>query len=102
MNHFFIHYILFFTLLSLISCDTAHQDTPKPLQACVLYGTDDNTTSPIPLQKCVEIRPDTACNHKVINSENSSKVWRSYPLSLCSNPDIASGLTERYLLEGID
>ena len=74
----------------------------KEVQACVLYGTNKNNGYPIPKQKCVEIRLDISCDEKIVNSDNNSKIWRSYPMSDCSDPKIKAGLSERYLLEGVD
>ena len=97
--------ILFLALLLsviLISTKAAHATDEKKVQACVLYGTNKNDGYPIPLQKCVEVLLGVNCDEKVIDSENNSKIWRSYPLLDCSDPTIKTGLSKRYLLEGID
>ncbi len=94
-----------FSLLLFAMCanaDTNQITQEKKVKACVLYGTNKNSGYPIPKQKCVETRLDISCNEKIVNSDNNSKIWRSYPMSDCSAPNIKAGLSERYLLEGVD
>lgn len=96
------HLVLILTLLLLTACHTSVVDINNQLQACVLYGTNKHSGFPIPLLNCTQISTDIECNQQIINSEHANKVWRSYPSLTCNHPNIASGLTERYLLEGID
>lgn len=90
------------SLLLLASCSTSNWGANAQLQACALYGTNNKSGYPIPLLKCKNIREDIACDEKSIDSEKSSKIWRSYPAFMCNSPHVVQGLTERYLLEGVD
>ena len=97
--------ILLLALLLSVSCssaETVQVTHEKTVQACVLYGTNINMGYPISKQRCVEIRLSINCDEKVIDSGNSNKIWRSYPMLDCSDPNIKAGLSERYLLEGVD
>ena len=74
----------------------------EQVQACVLYGTNENNGYPIPKQRCVETSLDIDCNEKVVDSETRHKIWRTYPMSDCRDPNVKAGLSERYLREGVD
>lgn len=85
-----------------MSAEMTKSSSEKKMQACVLYGTNQNRGYPISKQKCVDIRIDINCTEKVVDSESSSKIWRSYPMLDCGSPSIKKGLSERYILEGVD
>ncbi len=57
---------------------------------------------PIPRQKCVETSLNFACDKTVVNSNTNTKIWRVYPKLDCHDSVIKAGLSERYLLEGVD
>ena len=97
--------ILFFALLhstSPASAEAVQSAAETNIQACVLYSTDKNSSYPIPREKCVEVPLNINCNEQVVDSKTSNKIWRSYPEFKCTDPNIKTGLSERYLLEGID
>ena len=97
--------ILFLVLLHsafYTNTETVQATDEKKVQACVLYGTNQNNGFPIPQQKCVEVLLSINCDEEVVDSENSNKIWRSYPRLDCNDPNIEAGLSERYLLEGVD
>ncbi len=106
MNDIVMNRIILLLALSLsVSCsstETAQVTHYKKVQSCVLYGTNKNKGYPIPKQRCVEIPLGINCDEKVVDSGNRSKIWRSYPMLNCSDPNIKAGLSERYLLEGVD
>jgi hypothetical protein len=97
--------IFFLGLLFPVSCATTESINDKfepQVQACVLYEINENNGYPIPKQRCVETHLGGDCNEKVVDSDNSHKIWRAYPMSDCRDPGIKAGLSERYLREGID
>ena len=101
VNRIILFLALFFSVFN-TSAETVPATDKKKVQACVLYGTNKNNGFPIPQQKCVEVRLGINCDEKVVDSENSNKIWRSYPMLYCSDLKIEAGLSERYLLEGVD
>ena len=97
--------IIVLGLLCPTTCVTSGpiNDSLEPkIQACVLYGTNERSGYPIPKLKCVETHVGIGCNQKVVDSDVSSKIWRVYPESDCSDPGVKAGLSERYLIEGVD
>jgi len=96
---------LLFSSFALISCANSKGVTTsdiKQVKACVLYATNDNKSYPIPKLECAITRLDIHCDEKVINSDNLSKIWRSYPVNQCDSVNIKATLSKRYLVEGLD
>lgn len=87
---------------STINADITQGNDQNNIQACVLYGTDKQLGFPIVKQKCAEVRISINCNEAVVDSQNINKIWRGYPKLNCSDPNIRAGLSELYLVEGID
>ena len=104
MNQSYMNRIILSLCFSafMVNAESAKDTFEQHVQACVLYETNENEGYPIPKKKCVEIQLGIDCNKKIVDSDASSKIWRAYPMLNCRNDNIKKGLSERYLLEGVD